>query len=75
MSEAMYLYEKDDFTIDTIDTRFFKDTRKPNKHGLFKCTLCGEFKSRNNFYKDSRVPCGVRSRCKACYHKKGAEHE
>lgn len=67
MSEAKYLYENEDFT---FEPPLYKDTRKSNCNGLYQCTRCGKFKSKIEFYTDKRVPCGIRSRCKDCYHKK-----
>lgn len=53
---------------------YFKDTSKPNKRVggqiVYRCTRCGQYKSKSGFYKDNRVPCGIRSTCKKCYHKK-----
>ena len=50
--------------------RFLKDTSKDSigkgKNKKYKCTKCGQFKSKIDFYKDNRVPCGIRSDCKAC---------
>ncbi len=66
--EAEYLESQRDIYID-INARPYKDTRKPNKNGLYRCTLCGQYKPKSMFYKDKRVPCGIRNRCKECYHK------
>jgi len=46
------------------------NTIKQSKNGQFRCTRCGQYKPADQFYKDDRVPCGIRSRCKSCYHKK-----
>lgn len=60
---------------DYIDagSHFFRDTRKPTKiangQTLYRCTRCGQYKPKSEFYKDSRVPCGIRDKCKSCYHK------
>lgn len=67
MSEADYLNDGSDYIIS--DYKFWVDKSKPNKNGLYKCTLCGKYKRKSDFYKDKRVPCGIRSRCKECYHK------
>ncbi|MCL2223588.1 MAG: hypothetical protein FWB96_01325 [Defluviitaleaceae bacterium] len=47
----------------------WKDTSKPRKGNKYRCTRCGQYKPKSEFYKDTRVPCGIRHRCKACYHK------
>ncbi|MCL2357005.1 MAG: hypothetical protein FWC70_07595 [Defluviitaleaceae bacterium] len=49
---------------------YFTDTRKPHKGNKYRCTRCGQYKPKSDFYKDKRVPCGIRNKCKACYHKK-----
>ncbi len=46
------------------------NTIKQSKNGQYRCTRCGQYKSAGQFYKDDRVPCGIRSRCKSCYHQK-----
>lgn len=63
----------DDWTEDVdfylVEPKYFKDTSKNNKKGMYQCTLCKKYKPKSDFYKDKRVPCGIRSRCKECYHK------
>lgn len=72
MSEAAYLESL--YIDDLIKPSYFKDTRKPTKveNGkiLYKCTYCKEFKPKEMFYTDKRNPCGIRNRCKKCYHRK-----
>lgn len=68
--ESQYVYHKID---DELFHTRFKDTRKPNKDGLYQCTMCKMFKPKSEFYKDNRVPCGIRNKCKKCYHKKAKE--
>ena len=55
-------------------TDYFTDTGKPNRvvNGTtaYRCTKCGQYKTKGEFYKDRRVPCGIRSRCIKCYHGK-----
>lgn len=51
----------------------FKDTSKPHRDGKYRCARCGRYKPPEDFYKDKRVPCGIRNRCKTCYHKKNKE--
>jgi len=53
---------------------YWADTRKPTKrlpNGalLYLCARCKEFKAKRDFYADKRVPCGIRNKCKKCYHK------
>jgi hypothetical protein len=47
-----------------------KSKRVDNGTTIYKCTSCGQYKPKRDFYKDSRVPCGIRSKCKKCYHKR-----
>lgn len=35
----------------------------------YRCTRCGQYKPKSEFYSDKRVPCGIRNKCKKCYHK------
>ena len=77
MSESDYI---DDWggrlaDIDFGDTgKVPKDTHKPfrfvNGVKLYRCTKCGQYKPKSEYYKDKRNPCGVRNRCKKCYHKR-----
>lgn len=78
ITEAEHLYSQEDFTDSLFDNNdytnrlkpfYFKDTRKKEKNGQYRCTRCGQYKNISEFYKDPRVPCGVRSKCKKCYHK------
>ena len=71
MTEAQYLEDGIDYIIENINNNsYYKDTRKLYKDGLYRCTRCGQYKPKSEFYKDNRVPCGIRSKCKKCYHKK-----
>jgi len=67
--EAEYLGHQHDYSLKSSE-RHYKDTRKPNQKGLYQCTFCKKYKPKSEFYKDRRVPCGIRNRCKECYHKK-----
>lgn len=54
---------------------YFADRSKPRRDGpkgqaRYRCTACGQYKPKTDFYADRRVPCGIRSKCKKCYHKK-----
>lgn len=73
MNEAAHADYGFDFT--TLGNKPFKNTRKPIKTlggvDLYQCTLCKQYKSKEEFYKDKRNPCGIRNRCIKCYHKKG----
>lgn len=71
MSEASYLYGQEDFTLVQSSQCHYRDTSKPKLNGLYQCTKCEIFKPKSDFYADKRVPCGIRNRCKICYHKKG----
>ena len=72
-TEAEAITDYTDY-LNTAPYLYFKDTRKKSKtvNGvvLYRCTRCGQYKSRIDFYKDKRVPCGIRNKCKMCYHKK-----
>lgn len=77
ISESEYLQMHDDWTEVDQKPLYFKDTSKPTKivgkQELYKCTKCGKFKPKSEFYKDNRVPCGIRNRCKVCYHVKSTK--
>lgn len=64
--EASWLDIGDNY-IDSFS--FYRDSRKPHKGGLYQCTMCKQYKPKREFYVDKRVPCGIRSKCKECYHK------
>jgi len=70
LSEADCMEDGDDY----IEKRHFRDASKPKKivKGIivYRCTDCGQYKPRNEYYNDKRVPCGIRNKCKLCYHKK-----
>jgi len=74
--EAMYLeYQDDYYSNDRSDLpKYFKDTSKKKRtvRGVvqYRCTRCGQYKPKSEYYKDVRVPCGIRNRCKSCYHKR-----
>jgi hypothetical protein len=55
------------------DKAHWSDTSKKSKVvngvALYRCTRCGQYKPKSDYYKDKRVPCGIRNRCKSCYHK------
>jgi len=72
MTEASHLEDGADYIIDEDfnDISYYKDTHKLCKNGLYRCTRCGQYKPKSEFYKDNRIPCGIRSKCKQCYHKK-----
>ena len=67
--EADYLKSQFDYYENESHNKYFKNTRKPTNKGLYQCTLCKKYKPKTEFYKDNRVPCGIRNRCKECYHK------
>ena len=74
-SESENLQSQEDWTSEFEPTipEWFKDTSKKTKvvNGvtLYRCSRCGQYKSKNEYYKDKRVPIGIRHRCKSCYHK------
>lgn len=63
--EAEYLYERQDFT-ELTTQKYYRDTRKKIRNGLYQCSKCKKYKDKSEFYKDERVPCGIRSHCKEC---------
>lgn len=67
--EAEYLSQKDDLTC-LYNQKGYRNKRKQQKDGFYQCTKCKEFKPKSEFYNDIRVPCGIRSKCKKCYHLK-----
>lgn len=67
ISEAEYMDDGGDY-VDHATS--LPDMSKPSKDGLYLCTVCKDYKEEGDFYKDSRVPCGIRSSCKHCYNKK-----
>ena len=71
ISEAEAMLDSADY-IDA-GSRFFRDTRKPTKtvngNTFYRCTRCGQYMPKSEFYKDKRVPCGIRDKCKKCYHR------
>ena len=66
ITEAEYLYDAEYYL---IEPNYYTDTSKKHKGELYRCTRCGQYKPKSEFYKDARVPCGIRSKCKECYHK------
>ncbi len=70
ISEAGYMASTEEWD---EPQRARSDHSKPSRiiNGVraYRCTRCGQYKPESGFYKDSRVPCGVRDKCKACYHK------
>lgn len=52
---------------------YYSDKSKLNKivNGVstYRCARCGEYKPKSDYYKDNRTPCGIRSKCKRCYHR------
>lgn len=83
ITEAEYLYDVEYYfengseihsltNCDSVvrsEPRYYKDTSKKQRGDLYRCTRCGQYKPKSEFYKDARVPCGIRSKCKECYHK------
>ena len=73
ISEADFMFDPADEIIDDTETTAFIDTRKAARNlgrkTLYRCTRCGQYKPKSEFYLDKRVPCGMRSKCKICYHK------
>ena len=67
-TEADAMEDGDDYFLSTHLK--YADRSKENIDGKYRCSMCGVFKPKKDYYTDKRVPCGVRSRCKACYHKR-----
>lgn len=75
ISEAEFMYDASEELYCEDNEEFsFKDTRKKTRlvdgKIFYMCSRCGQYKSKDEYYKDKRVPCGIRNKCKLCYHKK-----